>query len=225
MEDWKPVKGWEDFYAVSSLGRVMRTAPGKKTYPGKILSTPARSARYPCVRLISGKRIRTYQVHRLVAEAFLPPPENPRSTYVAHRDGNPENPRADNLYWATPAENSFDQVRHGTARGAARPQKRSLTDDDIRAIRQDRRTAKEIAADYGIGAGGISAIRRRVTHRHVPPQEGDYVPTQAFRSFSDEDVRDIRRDTRPNSVIARERKVSANTIRDIRNRKYYSHVE
>lgn len=225
MEDWRPVIGWEHVYAVSSHGRVMRTAPGKRTQPGKILSAAARSAGYPCVRLVDGKRIRTYHVHRLVLEAFVAPPTEGRALYVAHKDGNKENSRLENLYWATPAENAFDMVKHGTARGTTAEHRRPVSDAIARDIRQDHSPAKVLAARYGISVSAVSAIRCRMTHKHVPPQPGDYVPAQKFRNYSDTEIRIIRADPRPNSVVARELGVSANTIRDIRSRKFYAHVD
>jgi hypothetical protein len=224
MEEWKPVVGWEDFYAVSSEGRVMRTAPGKKTYAGKILQPSIGGNGYPTLHLTAGKRRKGRTVHSLVAAAFLPKPENICVLYVAHKNGVRTDNRAENLYWATPAENQFDQVKHGTAKGRIEHRKGVITDEKVRAIRQDKRAAKYIAADYGISVAGVSVIRRRLTHKHVPPQPGDYIATQKARSFTDDQIREIRADKRPSSEVAREFGCSFNTINDIRRGKYYSHV-
>lgn len=55
----------------------------------------------------------TRKVHRLVCEAFHGPrPEGKQC--VAHRDGDTENNRPHNVYWATYLENAADRDRHGT---------------------------------------------------------------------------------------------------------------
>ena len=53
-----------------------------------------------------------FLLHRLVAAAFLPPPE-PHQTHVNHVDGDKSNNDADNLEWCTPAENNIHARRTG----------------------------------------------------------------------------------------------------------------
>nr|DAE11592.1 MAG TPA: homing endonuclease [Siphoviridae sp. ct2vX3] len=59
---------------------------------------------------INGKPKR-FRVHRLVAEAFIPNPEN--KPYVNHIDGNRQNNNINNLEWVTPAENTQHAVNTG----------------------------------------------------------------------------------------------------------------
>jgi len=60
---------------------------------------------------------RRYPVHKLVAEAFLPPRPTPDHE-IRHVDGNPLNNTASNLSWGTRQENADDRERHGrTSRG------------------------------------------------------------------------------------------------------------
>ena len=60
---------------------------------------------YPQIRIRLGGKERQYSVHRLVAEAFIPNPDN--KPQVNHIDGNRQNPSADNLEWVTAKENSI----------------------------------------------------------------------------------------------------------------------
>lgn len=110
-EIWKPVKGYEGLYEVSNLGRVKSLdrviieKNGKKiAIKGKILSQQ-KNKRYGhrYVYLSKGsKPIKNY-VHRLVAQAFIPNPDN--LPQVDHIDGNTSNNCVDNLRFCTNYEN------------------------------------------------------------------------------------------------------------------------
>jgi len=123
-EHWKPIKGYEGFYEVSDLGNV-RSLPRTETvtrsgltytcpYKGKVLKPTHRQHGYLGVMLYGkgGHKTRgfkTFAVHRLVAEAFIPNPDN--LPEVNHLDEDKQNNRVDNLEWATHIGNT----RYGTA--------------------------------------------------------------------------------------------------------------
>lgn len=103
MEQWRPVKGYEEFYEVSNLGRV------RSHIKGKILSPQDNGKGYFKVWFKGG--VRKY-IHRLVAEAFC---ERRSGAFeVNHKDGNQRNNRADNLEWVTSSENTKHAVYSGS---------------------------------------------------------------------------------------------------------------
>lgn len=119
MEIWKPVVGYEGLYEVSSEGRVksvFRTVPSKKggsrTVPEKIKSFAEVNGYFVCP-LYRNNKERRFMVHRLVAEAFIPNPE--QKAEVNHIDGDKHNNRVSNLEWVTRLENVHHAIETGLA--------------------------------------------------------------------------------------------------------------
>lgn len=116
-EMWKCVPGYNGFYEVSSMGRVRKVVDlekeGDDRYEylrisqSKSDTTHCNSSKY-CYVNFGGK---TFGIHRLVAEVFLPNPNNKR--VVNHIDGNKGNNMLSNLEWATQAENGEHAVSLG----------------------------------------------------------------------------------------------------------------
>lgn len=96
-EVWKDIQGYEGLYKVSSLGRV-------KNKRGLIMSPKIHHRGYIQIGLYKDKKSKNLYIHRLVAQAFIPNPDN--LPYVNHKDENKLNDRADNLEWCTPEYNN-----------------------------------------------------------------------------------------------------------------------
>ena len=99
-EIWKDINGYEGLYQVSNLGNV------KSLKTNKILSPVGKE--YKHVILYNKGDRKTLKIHRLVAEAFIPNPEN--KPQVNHKDEDKYNNIVENLEWCTHEEN----MNHGT---------------------------------------------------------------------------------------------------------------
>ncbi len=105
LEVWKNIKGYEGLYQISNFGRVrsydriVTCYGGIRTVPGRIMTPPTDKDGYLRIGLVKNRHQKFFYVHRLVANAFLPNPNNYKS--VNHIDENKKNNNADNLEWCT----------------------------------------------------------------------------------------------------------------------------
>ena len=142
-EQWRKVIGSPD-YEVSSLGNVRRLSTQHTKSP------TLRSDGKLSVNLNEGPHSRVKLVHSLVAESFI----RPRKSHemVRFHDGDPQNCRLENLYYASRASvvPSFP------------PGKRTLTAEDVARIRyllDHGVTTKVVAGAFGVSSPQISKIK------------------------------------------------------------------
>lgn len=98
-EIWKDVVGYEGLYQVSNLGRV-KSLGFDKWHKGRVIKPHFDGLKhYLFVQLHKNKTSKKINVHRLVAKAFIPNPNN--LPQVNHKDENKTNNNASNLEWCT----------------------------------------------------------------------------------------------------------------------------
>lgn len=177
-EIWKDVVGYEGLYRASTLGRIKSLdtpyiSSNGRSYPGhsKILKYSLRSG-YALVCLLRNGIKKTFSVHRIIAIAFIPNPENKKE--VNHKDMNRINNIVENLEWMTGLEN----IRHGflnnpnriIAKGSYHKMSK-LNEKDVirlRELKKKKVRIGDLEKMFGIKKFQINAICNGSAWKHVP---------------------------------------------------------
>lgn len=106
--DVKEINGYRGKYIITSTGRVFNNYTGMEMKQRLIQNYP-----HVGLRVFNGKesKQRLFKVHRLVAEYFIPNPNN--YEIVNHKDGNKANSNIENLEWVSYSENNNHAIRTG----------------------------------------------------------------------------------------------------------------
>ena len=166
MEQWKEIPGYEGIYEVSNYGQVKRIKDEHNTYAGKILAGGFDEDGYHLVLLYKGGKRRMFKVHRLVAQAFIPNPDN--LPQVNHKNTRKWDNAADNLEWSTAKHNINHAIDNGLwnpSRGADRHNAK-LDDNRVLQIRDLLFLGKrpeDIGPAYGVHPTTIADIQHRRT--------------------------------------------------------------
>ena len=141
-EIWRPIKSYEGLYEVSnlgrirSLGRITNYANGEKhLWKGRIMKIRKDKKGYLICNLSKNSKCKTFRVHRLVAQAVIPNPDN--LPIINHKDENPSNNHVEKLEWCDAKYNT----NYGTAI-QRRAEKRSRT------VLQISKEYNEVIAEY-----------------------------------------------------------------------------
>lgn len=158
----KPVKGYEGNYEVSDDGRVFNTN-------GKELKHYLIKRGYHVVFLFKNNKQKTKLVHRLVAEAFIPNPDN--LPQVNHKDENKDNNSLSNLEWCTNYYNSHYGTKTERLRVSCTRKAKELGEcKEVICLADGKRyySISEAARCYGIPIATVSASCIRKTFGKLP---------------------------------------------------------
>ena len=133
----------------------------------KFLKSCINTSGYPQL-VICGDKQRSMAVHRLIAMAFIPNPEEKRE--VNHKNGIKTDNRPENLEWCTRGENIRHAVENGlrdySSAGEANGRSK-LTNELVLAIRASSASCVELAKELGVNKATISKVKLRKTWKHV----------------------------------------------------------
>ena len=104
-EIWKDIIGYEGLYQVSSLGRI------NSLKTKRILKPVKTSFGHTKIKLSKDKKVRTFLIHRIVAECFLEHING--KEIVNHINSIQYDNRVENLEWCTVQENVHHAIKHG----------------------------------------------------------------------------------------------------------------
>lgn len=167
----KDIKGYEGLYAIHEDGRVW-SYPKKLSRGNKFIGTNIKGA-YKSVALVKNKKIEMVNVHRLVAEAFIPNPENLK--YINHKDGNKHNNNVSNLEWCTASENGLHAYKVGLSKRSKKlkDKVRTLTVEQVKEIRTRYKprcktnSSRALGREFGLSNGCILDIVKYNTYKDI----------------------------------------------------------
>lgn len=165
-EIWKPVKGLEDFYEISNLGKIRslkregRTRYGFRQYGGNEVNHFVGCHGYPAVNLTKKDFRKQFLVHRLVLQSFVG--DCPAGMEACHNDGNRLNTNLSNLRWDTKRNNELDKRNHPTWQGGEKNGRSKLKTEQVKYIRINKNESDVfLAKKFNVSADAISKVKRR----------------------------------------------------------------
>lgn len=158
-EEWRPIKGFEEKYSVSSNGVV-------RSSNGNLIALVQDKDGYLQVTLWRDNKATGRKVHRLVLESFV----GSSALDANHKDGNKKNNALSNLEWCSHRENSEHAARNNLMAFGSRHGLAKLTEEQIPEIRRaiaNGSTYRAVASEHGVSVSTISDIVKGVTWRRA----------------------------------------------------------
>jgi len=180
-EEWKDVVGYEGLYQVNKFGAVrsldkLRTITyttgtiATMNFSGKVLSPKTEKSGYITQSITNSGVRKTIKVHRMVAMAFIPNPEN--KPQVNHKNGIKSDNRVENLEWVT----TFENRQHAYDTGLQKPTSGTIngmcthSDREIEFIKIQYALGMrqiDIANNYGFSPSMVNLIVKNKAWKHI----------------------------------------------------------
>lgn len=166
-EIWKDVKGYEGIYAISSYGRC-KSLQAKLGY-GRMedkdgimkIENIKHHNGYCTIKLTVNKIKKTARIHRLVAEAFIPNPNN--YPFINHIDGNKLNNNVENLEWCNHQQNMEHASKHKLINQGIKRKIKQLTLDNVEI--KIFNSIREASKETNVNRDSISLCLKGIQHK------------------------------------------------------------
>lgn len=160
-EEWKRVPDFGDYF-VSNFGRIYNSKTGRY-----LCQKNPKNYRYKKVRLSNESVVILKDLHRIIAETFIPNPNNLR--VVNHKNGNTFDNNVENLEWVSYSSNN----KHAYESSLKLPSHLVLTEDNVKFIRENTRNnggkynSRQLAEMFGVSKGAILQCVWGMTHKRI----------------------------------------------------------
>ena len=165
LTEWKDIPGYPG-YKASDDGQI---ASFKKYSSGYIMAQHKSTNGYMRVNLQHGDKSTCAGVHRFVAMAFIPNPDN--LPEVNHKNGDKTDNRVENLEWVTSSQNHLHAYRElgkqSAAKGKHFDRRAKLTPTEVRLIRTSNLGLSELAEYFGINESSVYNVRKKRTYKYI----------------------------------------------------------
>ena len=142
-------------YEITKNGEVINRHTGKRI--------KGRDNSKGYLRVAIGKKF--FFIHRLVAEKYVPNPNN--FPQVNHKDGDKHNNAAENLEWTTNKRNREHAIQNGLHAFGNKCSWAILSSDDVAFIREHREfTSAELSKRFGVAPSTIRTVRQNRSWKH-----------------------------------------------------------
>lgn len=222
--EWKDIEGYEGRFKVNELGQIKSLSRQVKRRSGTFHTTKEviksyriNSFGYVGVLLSINKVYKHYSVHRIVAKAFIPNPEN--KPCVNHKDGNKLNNHVSNLEWVTYSENHKHAFRTGLmCQKGERHASNKLKNKEVLFIFNSNKSNSLLASKFKVCIATVSSIKSGNTWSHVTGK------VYERKKLTESAVIDIFTSTDDWKAIQAKYGVRASATRGIRSGRSWNHV-
>jgi hypothetical protein len=163
-ELWRDIQGYEGLYTVSNMGKIRSHHTYRRAKTDYLLKEGVNDSGYCYIGLSKDGIVKQKKLHRLIAIAFIPNPENKRT--VNHINGIKTDYRLENLEWNTPKENGNHASRLGLLHTGKYKTNMRIANEIRKVYNEQKLLPREISVIYGLSIPVVRNIINYNTYRY-----------------------------------------------------------